>query len=101
MGPEYTDEEVLLAVRDRPDLGQILTRLAYFSDRLAEKGRAVNALQEELMRIGEDTPKVVALARRASGLSEDISRLTSERDQYVLDLMGIPPKIESNVSCPI
>lgn len=106
MGPQYTDEEVFLAVRDRADSAQILNRLSYFSERVSEKGKEIDELRVQLANArmldeAQQAAKVEALTKRASRLSEDISRIEAERDQYVATIIEQPAVNTDGAACRI
>jgi hypothetical protein len=83
MGPQRTDVEVFTSIKDRPDATKIMTRLAYFTECIQNKGRDVDRLREQ---VGKYDP--VALALEASRLSEDISRLEAEREAFITSTLA-------------
>lgn len=93
MGPERTDAEVFLAIEGRADAPLITAKLAFFAEKMAEKGEEVQVLREQLVQ-AEVLPqpqkgkKVIVLARIASRLSDDISKLAQERDEYVATVLN-------------
>jgi hypothetical protein len=78
MGPIRTDVEVFVALRGRLDATKIMTRLAYFAECLANKGREVDRLRQQL-----GSESIESLATQAGRVSEDISRLEFEREAYI------------------
>lgn len=97
MGPALTDEEVFLAVRDRTDSPEVLRRLTYFSERMSDKSKEIDEVREGLASAAGMNPvarerRIEELTRRASRLSEDISRIESEREAFVASVLGPEPK---------
>lgn len=92
MGPSEptirSSEEILLAVKDREDAPEILRQVLFFDGRLASLAEEAEEIRKELLAV-KDLPaeeqerRIQRLTSRAGRLSEEMSRLESDRNKYV------------------